>query len=85
VLASKVKSHINFGDGFEFYQAAVIGGQDGLRGYRNQRYTGKKSLYQNTDLRYSFSRMKTPVIPIKMGVYGSFDYGRVWLDGEDSN
>lgn len=84
VLASKVKTHINFGNGYEFYQAASIGGEDGLRGFRNQRFTAKNSLYQNTDLRYSFSRIKTPVIPIRMGIYGSFDYGRVWLENDSS-
>lgn len=84
VLATKLKSHINLGDGFEFYQAASIGGTDGLRGFRNQRFTGNSSFYQNTDLRLSFSSMKTRFIPIKLGVYGGFDYGRVWADGEDS-
>jgi len=84
VLATKFKSHLNFGDGFEFYQAASIGGEDGLRGFRNQRFTGKNSLYQNTDLRYSFSRIKTSVIPVKLGVYGSFDIGRVWMTEETS-
>lgn len=85
VVATKVKSHINFGNDFEFYQAASIGGTDGLRGFRNQRFSGNQSLYQNTDLRYSFSSMKTRIVPIKLGLYGGFDYGRIWLDGEDSN
>ncbi|WP_179333603.1 metallophosphoesterase [Winogradskyella costae] len=84
VFATKLKSHLNFGDGFEFYQAASIGGLDGLRGYRNQRFTGKNAFYQNTDLRYSFNRMKTKLIPIKLGMYGGFDYGRVWIDDDTS-
>lgn len=84
VFATKLKSHLNFGDGFEFYQAASIGGIDGLRGYRNQRFTGKNAFYQNTDLRYSFNRMKTRLIPIKLGIYGGFDYGRVWLEDDTS-
>ncbi|WP_179318289.1 metallophosphoesterase [Winogradskyella helgolandensis] len=84
VFATKLKSHLNFGDGFEFYQAASIGGLNGLRGYRNERFTGKNAFYQNTDLRYSFSRMKTKLIPIKLGVYGGFDYGRVWVDDDTS-
>ncbi len=83
VLATTLKTHLNFGDDYEFYQAANIGGTDGLRGYRNQRFTGKRAYYQNTDLRYSFSNIKTPLIPIKIGVYGSFDYGRVWLPNFD--
>lgn len=84
VLATKFKSHINFGNEFEFYQAASIGGTDGLRGFRNQRFTGNQSFYQNTDLRYSFNSMKTKLIPIRIGMYSGFDYGRIWLHEEDS-
>ncbi|AYN69808.1 phosphoesterase [Euzebyella marina] len=80
VLASKWKAHFNIGDGYEFYQAASIGGLDGLRGFRNQRFTGRKSYYQNTDLRYSLRRIKTELLPVTMGLYGGFDYGRVWTD-----
>lgn len=83
VLASTLKGQFVFGNDFEFYQAASIGGEDGLRGYRNQRFTGKSAYYQNTDLRYSFSKLKTPLLPIKLGLYGSFDYGRVWLPNHD--
>ncbi|WP_235271040.1 metallophosphoesterase [Flavobacterium sp. 316] len=85
VLATQFKSHIVFGNNFEFYQGASIGGTDGLRGYRNQRFVGNQSFYQNTDLRYSFNSVKTRFIPVRIGVYGGFDYGRVWLKGEDSN
>lgn len=84
VLATKLKSHLNFNNNFEFYQAASIGGVDGLRGYRDQRFTGKQSFYQNTDLRYSFNNIKSSILPIKIGVFGAFDYGRVWLNQENS-
>lgn len=84
VLATKLKSQINFNDKFEFYQAATIGGDDGLRGFRNQRFTGKQSFYQNSDIRYSFRNLKTSILPIRIGLYGSFDYGRVWIDQESS-
>jgi hypothetical protein len=85
VLASRIKSQINFGNDFEFYQAASIGGTNGLRGFRDQRFTGNQYLFQNTDIRYSFEKFKTSVIPMRFGLFGGFDYGRVWLDGEDSN
>jgi len=85
VFATKLKGRLNFNNNFEFYQAASIGGTDGLRGFRNQRFTGKQSFYQNTDLRYSFNTLKTGLLPVRLGLYGSFDYGRVWLDQEDSN
>jgi hypothetical protein len=85
VLAIKLKSHIIFGNNFEFYQGASIGGADGLRGYRNERFLGNQSFYQNTDIRYSFNSLKTRIIPVRFGLYGGFDYGRVWLENEKSN
>ncbi len=85
VLASKWKAHFNIGDGYEFYQAASIGGIDGLRGFRNQRFAGKKGYYQNTDIRFSLREMRTELLPVTMGLYGGFDYGRVWMPTESSN
>ena len=73
VFATKFKSHINFGNETEFYQAATIGGIDGLRGFRNQRFTGNQSFYQNSDIRYSFNSMKTKLLPIRVGMYSGFD------------
>lgn len=85
VLATKWKAHFNLGDDYEFYQGATVGGIDGLRGYRNQRFTGKKAYYQNTDIRFSLRKMKTNIIPISLGIYSGFDYGRIWLPTEDSD
>ncbi|MGB6151258.1 MAG: ShlB/FhaC/HecB family hemolysin secretion/activation protein, partial [Pricia sp.] len=85
VLASKFKAHYNIGDGYEFYQAASIGGSDGLRGFRNQRFTGKKAFYQSTDIRFSLREVRTELLPVTAGFYGGFDYGRVWLPTESSN
>lgn len=82
VLASMFKSHINLGDDFEFYQAASIGAKDGLRGFRNQRFTGKSSFYQSSDLRFELYNTKTGLLPISLGLYGGFDYGKVWVDDE---
>ena len=85
VLATKWKAHFNLGDDYEFYQAASIGASDGLRGFRNQRFTGKTAYYQNTDIRYSIKKLKTGLLPTSIGFYGGFDYGRVWLPNEDSD
>jgi len=85
VLAAKWKAHFTLGDDYEFYQAASIGGTDGLRGFRNQRFTGKKAYYQNTDLRLSLGTRRTGILPTTAGIYGGFDYGRVWEPNEDSN
>ncbi|NDV15137.1 phosphoesterase [Muricauda sp. TY007] len=85
VLATKFKGHFTIGDGYEFYQAASIGGNNGLRGFRFQRFSGKTAYFQNTDVRYSFRSVKTGLLPVTPGVYGGFDYGRVWFPGEDSD
>jgi len=84
VLATSLKGHFNFGDDFEFYQAASIGGNGDLRGYRFQRFNGKSAFSQSTDIRYSFRRRTTGLLPVTPGIYGGFDYGRVWFPGEDS-
>ena len=84
VLATKFKGHFNIGNDFEFYQGASIGANNGLRGFRFQRFTGKTAYFQNTDLRLSFRRRNTGLIPVTPGIYGGFDYGRVWLPEENS-
>lgn len=84
VLATHLKGHVNLGDDFEFYQAASIGGNADLRGYRFQRFSGKSAFTQSTDLRYSFRRRTTGLLPVTPGIYGGIDYGRVWFPGEDS-
>ena len=72
-------------DEFEFHQAATIGDGDGLRGFRQERFSGKRSYYQNSDLRLSLGRINNSIIPMSWGVYGAFDYGRVWLDNDTSD
>ncbi|WP_338732736.1 metallophosphoesterase [Mangrovimonas cancribranchiae] len=85
VLASKLKGHFTIGNEFEFFQAASIGASNGLRGYRNERFTGKNAFYQLTDIRYLFDKMRTGLLPINVALYGGFDYGRVWLENDFSN
>ena len=84
MLATKFKANIIIGNYFKFYNAASIGGEDGLRGYNNNRFTGNTSYYQNTDVRFNVTKVKTKIIPFRLGVFGGFDYGRVWQRGEDS-
>ncbi|MBP0904290.1 metallophosphoesterase [Mariniflexile gromovii] len=84
VLASNLLGHINFGDGYEFYQAANIGANNGLRGYRNERFIGKNAFVQSTDVRVNLRKVSTRLFPLDVGVYGGFDYGRVWLDDDNS-
>ncbi|WP_417885364.1 metallophosphatase [Zunongwangia sp.] len=84
VLATKIGSEMIFGDNYEFYHAATLGGNRSLRGFRNERFNGKTSFYQSTDLRVGITKFRTNFVPIRMGVTLGFDYGRVWTENDDS-
>lgn len=82
--ASMVKGKGIFGNGYEFYQGAVLGGDQDLRGLRPGRFVGDKVFLQTTDLRLDLLRIKAG-IPMRLGVFTGFDYGRTWLKGEESD
>nr|WP_321224784.1 metallophosphatase [uncultured Psychroserpens sp.] len=84
-LATKAQANFILGDSYEFYHAATVGGNTSLRGFRNDRFLGKTSFFQTTDLRVCFIETRTGFIPLRIGVTGGFDLGRVWNDNEDSN
>lgn len=87
VFATKIASHINFGnqEDLEIYQMAVVGGKDGIRGFYNQRFSGKNSLYTNSDIRFNLTDINSGFTPMNIGVFGSFDIGRVWVENNTSN
>ncbi|GGX25358.1 metallophosphoesterase [Aquimarina muelleri] len=85
VLKTDVIAGINLGNNFEFYQGVKLGGLNGLRGYREERFTGQSALAFSADLRYSFNTFKTGLLPLQLGVFGGYDIGRVWLDYENSD
>jgi hypothetical protein len=67
-----------------FYQSASIGNNTTLRGFRNDRFAGFASAYQNTELRVPLSSIYNYVFTGSWGVYGFLDHGRVWAEGERS-
>lgn len=76
-LAMRIGGAVNTGD-FEFYQANVLGGLNNLRGYRQYRFTGDKSIYQNTELRTRLFNFRTPIIAGTFGMLLLHDVGKVW-------
>ncbi|MGK0377382.1 MAG: hypothetical protein ACJA1Z_001191 [Patiriisocius sp.] len=82
VLATNLAGHVNLGDDFEFYQGATLGANTGLRGYRNERFTGKRAFVQTTDIRWNIIGLKTSILPLNLGVFGGADYGRIWVDDD---
>ncbi len=77
-FATKVVGNVLFTNKYEFYQAATTK----LRGYRDNRFIGKQSLYQFTDLRFDLGRLENPFTPVLYGVFLGSDYGRVWYENE---
>ncbi|MCY2685939.1 metallophosphoesterase [Salinimicrobium sp. TH3] len=84
VLNPKIRAELNFFDEFEFYNAATLGGKNGLRGFRHERFTGSKAFSAGSDLRYTFDPIKNNFLPLQMGVLGGYELGRVWASNEDS-
>jgi hypothetical protein len=82
VFATVSKAHLTIGDEFEFYQAASLGTNEGLRGFRDERFTGKNSFYQSSDLRFNLRKRNTSILPIETGIYAGFDVGRVWVGND---
>ncbi|MEI7485855.1 MAG: metallophosphoesterase [Chryseobacterium sp.] len=70
---------------FEFYQAAAIGGNNGMRAFRNDRFSGRSYFTNNSEIRWDFGRVRSNIIPANMGVLVGYDIGRVWNDNEYSN
>jgi len=71
-------------DDYYFYHSSFLGGNNGLRGYRNERFSGKHSFYDSSNLKLRISRLKTGFLPLDFGVYGGFDVGRVWIEDDNS-
>ncbi|AHM59475.1 outer membrane protein/protective antigen OMA87 [Flammeovirgaceae bacterium 311] len=76
---------------YDFYQANMLGGgtlpdlSQNLRGFPKTRFIGKSSLYTNLELRVSLLQSRLYLLPVKTGVLGLYDAGRVWANGEKSD
>lgn len=85
VFANSSNTMIINNNNFEFYQAASIGGNNGLRAFRNQRFAGKSYFANNSEIRWDFGKVKNNIVPVNMGILVGYDFGRVWKDNEYSN
>ena len=70
---------------YPYFDAASIGGANN-RGFRSDRFIGDSSVFGNAELRAYLTHPKyESVFPVRFGVIGVFDIGRVWAPGENSN
>lgn len=68
----------------QFYQYNMLGGSETLRGYQRNRFYGNSTAFSQNDLRY-ITNFRSRIFNGKIGFFGLFDAGRVWLDGENSD
>jgi hemolysin activation/secretion protein len=83
-FALKLGAQTNIGN-YKFYQANTLGNNTNLRGFRNQRYSGKSAYYANTELRFPVSTFRNYFLTGDFGVYTFYDIGRVQNSSNESN
>jgi hemolysin secretion/activation protein ShlB/FhaC/HecB len=81
-LAGRVGGQKNWGD-YPWFEAAFLGGSDSVRGYDRNRFAGDSSFYTNAQLMLALFNMNF-IMPLRVGVLGLADAGRVWVKGEAS-
>ena len=69
---------------FPFFYANTLGGGVNLRGFRNERFAGRTSAYQNVELRLELKQFASYLAVGEVGLLGFLDNGRVWYDGASS-
>lgn len=84
ILALRVGGEKLWGD-YPWFEAADLGGSSNVRGFSNRRFAGDASLYVNSELRFWLGTRRTPILPLRWGLFAFYDTGRVWLEGEDSD
>ena len=83
VFSTDIGFKYNFGD-YEFFNANYLAGDRRLRGFWTDRFAGDGYVYQSSDLRVKISTFGQSV-PTSFGIYGSFDHGRAFLDGDNNS
>ncbi|MFK7808205.1 MAG: metallophosphoesterase [Saprospiraceae bacterium] len=80
ILASQVGSEMIWGD-YDFFFAPTLGQEGNIRGYNSQRFRGATTFYHISDLRLALGEWNNAILPFSFGITGSFDYGRIFDDG----
>ena len=81
-LALRFGAATNIGP-YKFFQANSLGSNTYLRGYRNNRFSGRSYVYTNTELRFAVSNVRNYLLTASYGLFGFFDTGRVYSDNPE--
>jgi hypothetical protein len=82
-LAARVGGRHNWGE-YPWHDAAFLGGSDNVRGYRRNRFAGDSSLFASAEARFFLAKVNI-FLPLRFGVFGLYDTGRVYFEGETSD
>lgn len=63
---------------------AFLGGAQTVRGLPEQRFAGQRAAYGSAELRQALGRARI-LVPMRVGIFGFGDAGRVWVSGESSD
>jgi len=66
---------------YPFHEAAYLGGDSDLRGFRDQRFAGDAAVFGNVEARFAVGRIRF-LVPMRLGIFGVGDVGRVFFDGD---
>ena len=64
-----------------FYQQSTLGSNSFLRGHVRNRFVDRSAIYYNTEIRMHLATWRTIIAPLKIGVFGLHDSGKVF-DGK---
>jgi hypothetical protein len=67
-----------------FYQSMFLGGEGNLMGYRQYRFAGQHSIYNNMEVRIGLANFGNYLFKGQFGIIGFYDIGRVFVSNEDS-
>ena len=65
-----------------FYKLFTLGQTNDLKGFNSNRFSGESRAFLNTELRFQLWETENVFIPVKVGIRGFFDIGRVWADSD---
>lgn len=68
-----------------FYNQFTLGQNTYLKGFRNNRFTGRSIAFMQTELRLNLFGFSGVIVPMKVGLLGFFNAGRVFQPGESSD
>jgi hypothetical protein len=83
VIADRIGGAVTLGKS-AFYQSAFLGGHENLLGFRQYRFAGEHSVYNNLEFRIKLANFASYILPGQFGLTGFYDAGRVWQKGETS-